>query len=462
MYGEKDMKYKKIIEFIMFFFLILTIISPQISAEPSILVTDYDIYPSVFMPWDRGILTLTIQNTETQSTTTETYGDVTDSVTIIESNGVVINKIWINPDYDDNGRKIKSTAGTTGYKDFGNIAPGSVFQLSFELIAEDNISEGYYFPDLRIDLEKDSYEDVTFPIEIRVSNETVDLVSTNVPKKISVGGSTDISLSIVNKRKNNIDSVSIISGEDNDLDFSPNSIFIGSLEGGKSEDIILSINPDEMGKKILSLNLSYLNGDNKHYENYNIPIEIIDVLDVAPIFTDMPSSIKKGRSARIGLEVYNAKTEPITGVIITPITDATLIPSQYFIGAMDPDDVFSASFDIYTDMLDYGNHTIKFKVSFKQGSEYYETPYISHLFRVVSGDGTNYQSSVNDDSESSGIFSDDIFSICIIVIPIIFVIIIIFILWRWKKGRKNEWTMKLLLQRILVKHMVEVIWKYML
>jgi hypothetical protein len=418
--------------------IIMAILSPTIIAEPSIIVINYEIYPPVFMPGDRGIVTLTIQNTETMATTTETFGDATDSVSIVENNGVVINKIWINPDSDDNGRKIKSTAGTTGYKDFGNIAPGAIFKVSFEIIAEDNISEGYYFPDLRIDLEKESYEDVTFPIEVRVSNETVDLISTNVPTKISIGGSTDISFSIINKRKNNVDSIIISSGENNNLDINPKSIFIGSLETGKSEDIILSINPDEMGIKTLSLNLSYMNGDNQHYETYNIPIEIIDVLDVAPILTDIPLSIKKDGSARIGLEVYNAKTEPITGVIITPVTDATVIPSQYFIGAMDPDDVFSASFDIYTDMLDYGNHTIKFKVSFKQGSEYYETPYISHLFRVVSGDGTSYQTSVNDDSESSNGFGGDIFSICYIIIPIIIVIIIVFIIWRWRKGRKKE------------------------
>ena len=90
---------------------------------------------------------------------------------------------------------------------------------------------------------EESYEDITFPIEVRVSNETVDLISKNVPTKISVGGSTDILFSIVNKRKNNVDSVIISSAEDNDLDFSPNSIYIGSLESGKSEDIILSINP---------------------------------------------------------------------------------------------------------------------------------------------------------------------------------------------------------------------------
>jgi hypothetical protein len=437
--GVNNMKNKNLIGLITVSVLMtITVLNPTIAAEPSIMVTNYEIFPPEFMPGDRGILTLTIQNTETQATTTEHYGDATDSVTIVENNGVVINKIWVNPDYDENGKKIKSTAGTTGYKDFGNIAPGASFQLSFELIAEENISEGYYFPDVRIDLEKDSYEDITFPIEVRVSNETMDLISTNVPSKISVGGATDISLSIVNKRNNNIDSITISSDENNDLDFNPKSIFIGSLESGKSGDILFSINPSEMGKKTLSLNLSYKNGDNQHYQKYDIPIEIIEVLDVAPIFTDLPLTIKKGKSARIGLEVYNAKTESITGVIITPIIETTVIPSQYFIGTMDPDDVFSASFDIYSDMLDYGNHTIKFKVSFKQESEYYETPSISHSFKVISGEGTNYQSSSNDNSEPSGLFGGDIFSMCIIIIPIIVVIIIVYVIWRWKKGRKKN------------------------
>ena len=416
----------------------ITVLNPLVLAEPSIVVTNYEIYPKEFMPGDRGLLTLTIQNAETQATKTETYGDAADSITVVENNGVVITKIWINPAYDDNGKKIKSKTGYAGYEDFGNIAPGAIFQVSFELIAEKNITEGYYFPDLRIDLKGSQYEDITFPIEVRLSNETVDLISTNVPSKISVGGSTDISLSVVNKRKNNVDGITISSDENNDLDFNPESIFIGTLESGNSEDITFSLNPSEMGKKVLSLNLSYKNGDNKHYETYDIPIEIIEALDVAPIFTNIPSAIKKGKSARMGLEVYNAKTESITGVIITPIADATVIPSQYFIGAMDPDDVFSASFDIYSDMLDYGNHTIKFKVSFKQGNEYYETPSIGHSFKVVSGEGTSYQSSNNGNSESPGEFGGDIFGICIVVIPIIIVIFLVYVLWRWKKGRKTR------------------------
>jgi len=436
------MKMKSLIGIITIFVLMtLTTIMPTSVADPSIMITDYSIYPEELMPGDKGLLTVIIKNSEMQATTTETESSGTYSYTVVENNGVIIKRIWIKPDFDSNGNKIKSLIGSSGYEDIGNIAPGSIFTISFELIADSNLTEGYYFPNIHIDLKNDingNYQDVTFPIEVKVSNDTVDLVSNDVPSKISIGGSTDISLSVINKRKNAVDSLTITAGKDNDLDFTPGSKFIGTLDSGNSEEIILSVNPSEMGQKNLSFNLSYKNGDNQHYETLDLPIEIIEVLDVSPILTNMPLTIKKGKSARIGLEVYNAKTETITGVIITPITNATVIPSQYFIGSMDPDDVFSASFDIYSDKLDYGNHTIKFKVSYKQGNEYYETPFISHSFKVVSGEGTSYQSSTNGNSESSGEFGGDMFSTCLIIIPIIIVIIIAYILWRWRKGRKKN------------------------
>jgi hypothetical protein len=435
------MNNKSLVGFFVFSVIIIMIIlNPTINAKPSIMVTNYEFYPNDFMSGDKGILKLTIQNTETQASTTETIGDISNSITITENNGVVIKRIWINPAYDENGNKVESKINK-GYENIGNIAPGTSFQVSFEIITNENISEGYYFPYVKIDLKNDingNYEDVTFPIQLRVNNDKLDLLSKNVPSKMSIGGSTDITLSVVNKRKNSVDSVSIYPDENNDLYIYSESKFIGTLNPGESEDIIFSLNPIEMGKKILSLNLSYMNGINQHYERYDIPIEVIEALDVAPIFTDLPLTIKKDKSARIGLEVYNAKTESITGVIIDPITNATVIPSQYFIGAMDPDDVFSASFDIYPDTLDYGDHTIKFKVLFKQGSEYYETSSVSHSFKVVSSEGTSYQSSSNDKSGQSSALDGDILGICIFIIPIIIIIIIAFFIFKLKKGRKNN------------------------
>ena len=84
------------------------------------------------------------------------------------------------------------------------------------------------------------------------------------------------------------------------------------------------------------------------------------------------------------MEVYNAKAESISGVIVTPITDVQVSPTQYFIGSMDPDDVFSASFDVYTSDLEIGNsYDIDFKVTFKQGENYYETSTVGTSFSVT-------------------------------------------------------------------------------
>jgi hypothetical protein len=50
---------------------------------------------------------------------------------------------------------------------------------------------------------------------------------------------------------------------------------------------------------------------------------------------------------------------------------------------MDPDDVFSASFDVSSEDLEYGNYTLGFKVSFKQDNEYYETPIVTSTISII-------------------------------------------------------------------------------
>ncbi|RLI60378.1 MAG: hypothetical protein DRO67_09145, partial [Candidatus Asgardarchaeum californiense] len=127
-------------------------------------------------------------------------------------------------------------------------------------------------------------------------------------------------------------------------------------------------------------------------------------------------------STKIRLEVYNAKTESITGVIVTPVTNATVVPSQYFIGSMDPDDVFSASFDIYTDNLEYKNYTIGFKVSFKQDNDYYESPIIGSSFSVIPA------------SANAG---DAIIVTSVgLVIALIIITLILFFIWKKRRNVK--------------------------
>ena len=249
------------------------------------------------------------------------------------------------------------------------------------MIAENNITEGLYFPIAHVDVEYN--EDVQFPFPVKVSNATVDLLLTNIPSRISKSGSTYVTLTAVNSRENTVDSVIIIPESPDELEFSPNSVFVGTLDADTSSEASFSIKPHNTGNHSLNFTVQFKNGDNIHTELVTYSIEVVETLDVAPVFVSVPSSIEFGKSTRVSLEVYNAKTESITGVIVTPITAAKVTPSQYFIGSMDPDDVFSATFDIFTDDLSYGDYILSFKVSFKQDNEYYETSTISSPFSVI-------------------------------------------------------------------------------
>jgi hypothetical protein len=393
------------------------------------------------MPGDRGTLTLTIKNVETTSTTTSvdsyTSGGATDSTTTVKTNGATIQNVRIAPAYDGN-KQIKATSS---YSNIGYLTAGASITLSFELIVSENISEGLYFPKINIDLEESSYEDINYPIPIRVSNGSVDLIEKNIPSKLSISGSTDITLTAINNLDSSVDGVAVVPAKIDDVEFTPKSYYIGALAAGASQEVSFSLIPKTIGEKNLSFETIFKNGNNLHNTTLIVPVEVVNTLDVAPIFTSFPYTIKKGSSTRVTLDIYNAKTESITGVIITPISNATLVPSQYFIGTMDPDDVFSTSFDLYTDTLDYGTYTIGFKVSFKQGNEYYETPLISKSFSVVSGASTSYQSTSGSNSQqSSGLPFTSSLTVCILTIVVIIIVIItaalLFLKWRKRRNVK--------------------------
>jgi hypothetical protein len=342
------------------------------------MITDYSLNPEILYPGDTAELSVTLTNTEITGTRTDT--DYIDGLPMDQITGTIaatLDKVWITEDGD--GTNLIDS--DKSFSNIGDLSPGSSLTLSFQIHSDENISEGLYHPTIRVDVE--DYQDVRYPIPIRIDTHSVTLLPKDVPSKISIGGTTDISFIAVNNRMDSIEGITFYSNINNELEFNPKSIFIGSLESGESKEVTISLQPNELGKKNLSINLSFLNGNNPHYYTYNTNLEIIDILDIAPILYSVPTTIEKGKSTRISLEVFNAKTESITGVIVKPITEATIIPTQYYIGTMDSDDVFSATFDLYTDDIDYGNYTVEFQVSFKQGNEIYETPGISSSFTVV-------------------------------------------------------------------------------
>ena len=349
----------------------------QVSADPSVLISSYSLSPEVLFPGDVAELTLTLTNGEAANTvsTVSTSGSTTTTRT--DSISATIDKVWIIADDDGN----KDVKGSASYTNLGDLAPGVSTELTFRVTAENGISEGWYFPKVAVDVE--SYEDVRYPIPVKVSNETVDLLLTNVPSKLSLSGSTQITLTVVNTREASVDGIIVTPEQNNSIGVTPNSVSVGTLDSDASQEVSFSLKPTTTCETNISFTIQFKNGENIHTNTVEIPIEVIETLDVAPVFYGSTPLVPQGGSTRVRLEVYNAKTTQISGVIVTPITDVTMSPSQYFIGSMDPDDVFSVNFDVYSDGLALGNYTMAFQVSFKQNEEYYETPMISQSFKVV-------------------------------------------------------------------------------
>ena len=206
-------------------------------ADPAIIVYDYELSPEVFMPGDSGILTLTIKNAETTSTVARTTVSGSTTTVTTDMVGATINGVWI--DAATSGDKRVYAVLSHGH--VGELAPGASFDISFELFADINMSNGLYFPTVHVEVAESGYEDLDFPIPVRISNSSVDLIETEVPSKLSMSGSTEITLTAINRRENSVDEVIITPQEVDGIEFTPKSVFIGTLDSGATEDISFSI-----------------------------------------------------------------------------------------------------------------------------------------------------------------------------------------------------------------------------
>lgn len=363
--GEITMKQYTILLSLLLLCCFLTTI---VSADPAIIISNYTLSPEVLFPGDTAELQFTLTNAETANTiqTTSTSGGVTTITTNMV--GATIDRVWLLPAYDGKLR-IRSLQTFTP---IGDLAPGSSMPLTMQIIADENISTGTYFPSIAINV--DSYQNVRYPIPIKICNETVDILPSNIPSKISVGGETPITLTIVNNRESTLTNVMLEATNDDELTISPSTIALGLLTPGQTQEVTVSLKPKQTGKSYLNFTVFFKNGPNPHIKTFEFPVEVIQTLDVAAVFYGDILTIPAGGNSRTRLEIYNAKTTEISGVIVTPITDIHMSPSQFFIGSMDPDDVFSVTFDVFAGTLSPGNYSIGFQVSFKQGEEYFESP----------------------------------------------------------------------------------------
>lgn len=395
----------------------LLVLIGQINADPTVMITDYSLEPETMLPGDTAILTVTIANTETTATKTETeYDDNLPISQTVKTIAATLRNIWITSDGDGS----YTIHAHDNYRNVGDLSPGNSITLSFAISAHENLTEGLYFPIIHVDVLGN--RNVNYPFPVRVSSHSATILAKDVPKMISSSGSTSIILTVVNNRESPVKDVIITADVNQSISVSPANMYIGTLNSETSQDITCSLHPSIVGKQNISFTITFRNGENTHSSSITIPIEVIETHDVSPVLYTIPRSIAQHDSKRITLEVYNAKSDTITGVTVIPVTNFSTSPTEYFIGSMKSDDVFSASFDISSDELEPGNYSIGFKVAFKQGNNYFESPTIFRQIAVT-------LKGAHDESIDTGF-------LIMIIIGILLILIIVFFIFQKRRIAK--------------------------
>lgn len=227
--------------------------------------------PEVFMPGDRGTVTLTLRNTAE-----------TPTITIGEK------------DYDTNARIQSAVLSSSGkellvrnqpFGDMGILGPGDKIDLTFNVEVAEEVKDGTYPLELAIEGNSFNYNSrKNIPLEVDSSNI---MVIPSKPLELRNGKAT-LEFDVANTHPNEFNSVSI-RPEAEGLEFYPVDYFIGNMdpdelftiefEASLAAPVEPSFEPgkakDEEGKLAapssslsgpinLSLTASYSNGINRH------------------------------------------------------------------------------------------------------------------------------------------------------------------------------------------------------
>jgi len=356
--------------------LLATVAVVSAAEGPSVMVTDYKVEPAVLMPGDTGIITVTVQNMDTQSSETETTttGKYSPSETTKISKRSIsaeIESIRLSGS-DKNIEWAREGVQRSEYYNIGALGPGESITVAIPIKAATYTSDGTYFPEVCIEV--DNGDNVRFPVPVKVERSSVEILEKDVPSEISLSESKEIAVVVANNRPNLVSGVNVEvkeSPENDELEFTPERIFIGNLAPYEKRCVNFSFTPlcVSEGNKYIQFVVEYKNGINSHRNTLDSTVFVRNSADLRLILVDAPKSVLKGEVAKIDFDVANGLPKDVKAVSVVPVSNGVkrvrILPSENFIGDMEAGDVFSASFDIDTSDLNAGENRFAFKLVFR-------------------------------------------------------------------------------------------------
>jgi len=368
---------------------------------PAVMITRYEVEPEVLMPGDRGTITVTIKNMDTQSSETEETVEnpsYTSKKTTISTRSISAEIETVR--LSSSSKEIewlRDGLQRSEFYNLGALGADESIKISLPIKAAAHArGDRTYFPEVCVEVKNG--RDVRFPVPVRVDSSGVEILESDIPSEISASESRQIKIIVANNRPNSVSGVSVlVKSENEELEFTPERIFVGDLGAFEKRELNFTL---QTFRKGLSLNKSksgfefevaYKNGENRHSNEFESSVEVRSDADVKLILVNAPESVFRGEIAKLEFDVANGMSKEVKAVSVVPVLPVApavgegagvgadgvrILPSECFIGDMEEGDVFSASFDLYTGSSQRGDFKIPFRLVFKDADtdDRYESP----------------------------------------------------------------------------------------
>jgi uncharacterized membrane protein YgcG len=339
--------------------------SSSVDQAALVYVSNVSLDTGEYFPYDEGTLSVTLTNGGT-------------SAIGLENPTLISSHLTVNPNEWEGMSFVGAGSSVTYSIRFTVKPPDGTYYALFTIGTQNGNS-------------------IHYPVKIQVCSNALTGAITAKPTSFAPEAEQNVTLTLMNTRNGDIKNV-VITPEGSGSDADPTMDLIPTIGAGSSTDVSFGITPHQAST--LTFNISYQDGDNTHYTDVVLPINIgQDKTAAVPVLNDIALTTS-GSSYDITGDITNAGISDAYGVIATvgsPATGTGTYP-VYAIGSIASDDSGSFELTFSTNDLSAVPLIISWKDS--SGNDYNMTKTLD--LASSTGTGSAVSGSTTKTSTSSG------------------------------------------------------------
>jgi len=324
-------------------------ILPAQAENPTVIVADYTISPSVLQPGDVGTITAVIRSTASSATLSEKSGVQSGGeFSSTKSTDIGVNIESIRLDSKD----VEIISGN--YKRIGVIGPGQSIPITFLIRAP--AQDGIYFPEIWIDVT--GGQSVRQPVPVNVNTQIAILKKPaltaikTVPDGVNPGDDLHAQVILQNDGLSRADQITVTvnSSSPSITQKTTSTYHIGSLLKGENTSLDMLFSTDKrtpIGLNRVYLGITYANPDGTlatQTEVIAVHVKGRAKIGIASVSID-PVRIRKGDAVSLIIRLENTGTDNANSVkasIDLPMSGG----KDAYVGTIEPDNDAPAVFSL--------------------------------------------------------------------------------------------------------------------